>query len=408
MTLRDHARQIISQTIQSVLPNNAVRKALEKIDLEAAHLYLVAIGKAAWPMADMAANVLADKLTKGILITKYDHIEGPIDKVEAYEAGHPISDDNTYHATQKVLDMVSDLGPDDLVIFLVSGGGSALFEKPAIESKLLEKINADLLASGANIKEINSIRKRLSKVKGGRFAQFVWPARIEAIVLSDVLGDRLDMIASGPAYPDSTTKEDVYEIIDKYDLDIDPRVKEFLDQETPKEIVNANHHIIGSVRELVLRAKEEAEKLGYASLILTDHLDGLAKETGYMLANIARYYHNQGPLAIIAGGETVVEITGDGKGGRNQEIALAAAEKIAGLDNVLVFSVGSDGTDGPTDAAGGMVDGQSKERLENKGKSIDQVLQANDSYHALKDIDGLIMTGPTGTNVNDFCVVLIQ
>lgn len=408
MSLKLDAVQIINNTLRSVLPHNAVKKALKLIDLACKRLYLVAIGKAAWTMAKAASDYLAERLFQGIVITKYDHAKGPIDKVIIYEAGHPIADENTYKATRKVLDLVSNLEKDDLVLFLVSGGGSALFESPLIEIQFLENLNQELLTSGANIQEINTIRKRFSKVKGGRFAKIVEPARIEAVVLSDVLGDHLDIIASGPAYPDSTTIEDVNQIIKKYNLKIDPEIQKILNLEMPRKITNAKHHIVGSVKKLVNQAAVEATKLGYTSLILSDCLDGIAKETGYFLGNVARYYQDKGPIAIICGGETIVEVTGQGKGGRNQEIALAAAEKISGLRNVLIFSVGSDGTDGPTDAAGGIVDGLTKQNLKDQGFEIYEVLQDNDSYHALKAVDGLIKTGATGTNVNDFSVILIK
>lgn len=407
MTIREDAFSIINHTIKSVQPDEAVKRALEKINLNASNLYLVSIGKAAWTMANAAENILGQRLKEGIVITKYDHVMGEIPKVKCYEAGHPISDENTYIATEKALEMVENLSQDDLVLFLVSGGGSALFEKPMIDSFEIEDINKQLLASGASIEGINTIRKRLSRVKGGRFAQICSPARVEVIVLSDVLGDPLDIIASGPAYPDSSSKEDALNIVKKYSLDLTEDAMACLLEETPKSIENANHTITGSVKDLIYNAEKYAKSLGYKTLILTDHLDCIAKEAGYFMGAIARTYKDQGPMAIILGGETVVEITGHGKGGRNQEIALSAADKIASLDNVVIFSVGSDGTDGPTDAAGGIVDGSTKEKIEKSGKKIYEILKENDSYTYLKEVDGLVFTGPTGTNVNDFSVILI-
>ncbi len=407
MTIREDAFSIINHTIKSVQPDEAVKRALEKINLNASNLYLVSIGKAAWTMANAAENILGQRLKEGIVITKYDHVMGEIPKVKCYEAGHPISDENTYKATEKALEMVENLSQDDLVLFLVSGGGSALFEKPMIDSFEIEDINKQLLASGASIEEINTIRKRLSRVKGGRFAQICSPARVEVIVLSDVLGDPLDIIASGPAYPDSSSKEDALNIVKKYSLDLSEDAMACLLEETPKSIENANHTITGSVKDLIYNAEKYAKSLGYKTLILTDHLDCIAKEAGSFMGAIARTYKDQGPMAIILGGETVVEITGHGKGGRNQEIALSAADKIASLDNVVIFSVGSDGTDGPTDAAGGIVDGNTKEKIEKSGKKIYEILKENDSYTYLKEVDGLVFTGPTGTNVNDFSVILI-
>ncbi len=408
MKLRDDAKIIIEETIKSVLPDRAVKNALDNIDFSADRIILVSIGKAAWTMAKASHDILGDKITRGIVITKYGHIESDLAGIEMYEAGHPISDDNSYKATERALEMVSDLAENDLVLFLVSGGGSALFESPLIDKEKLEKLNKDLLASGANIQEINTIRKRLSSVKAGKFAKVCSPARIEAIVLSDVIGDPLDVIASGPAYPDLSTSQDALNIIEKYSIVIDKEIEDLLKKEGPKTIDNARHQITGSVRELVENAEQTARKLGYETLILTDELSCIAKEAGSFLGSMGKYYKDRGPLAIIAGGETTVELTGGGKGGRNQEIALAAADKISGLDNVVVFSVGSDGTDGPTDAAGGLVDGSSKEKIEKDSYRIYQILKDNDSYNHLKKIDGLIMTGPTGTNVNDFTVVLIK
>ncbi|MDO5027440.1 MAG: glycerate kinase [Tissierellia bacterium] len=407
MTIRDDAFSIINQTIKSVQPDQAVKKALDKINLNASNLYLLSIGKAAWTMANAACKILGDRIKKGIVITKYDHVMGEIPGIDCYEAGHPISDANSYFATDRALDMVSNLNEDDLVLFLVSGGGSALFEKPMVDSSELESINKQLLASGADIEEINTIRKRLSMVKGGRFAQICSPARIEVIVLSDVLGDPLDIIASGPAYPDSSSSQDALNIVEKYDLILGEGVKVALCRETPKVINNANHTITGSVKDLILNAERHAKSLGYKTLVLTDQLDCIAKEAGTFMGAIARSYLDRGPIAIILGGETVVELTGPGKGGRNQELALSAAQKISSLDNVVIFSVGSDGTDGPTDAAGAIVDGFSKDMIEKSGKKIYEILKENDSYNYLKSIDGLVMTGPTGTNVNDFSVILI-
>lgn len=408
MTIRDDAYKIIKQTLKSVQPDNAVKKALLQMDFKAKNIYLLAIGKAAWTMANAAKNVLGEKITHGIVITKYDHVMGEIPNVECYEAGHPISDDNSYFATNQALKMVENLNEDDLVLLLISGGGSALFEKSTIPETVVRDINQQLLASGASIEEINTIRKRLSKVKGGRFAKFCSPARLEVIVLSDIIGDPLDMIASGPAYPDSSTGKQALDIVEKYSLRISDDIKDILRIETPKHIENSHHTVTGSVKELVYHASNFAKELGYKPLVLTDELDCIAKEAGSFLGSIAKTYKDKGPIAIILGGETVVELSGKGKGGRNQEIALSAAEKIDSLDNIVIFSVGSDGTDGPTDAAGGIVDGKTKRLLEDKGYKIYEILKNNDSYNYLKEVDGLIITGPTGTNINDFTVALIK
>ena len=271
----------------------------------------------------------------------------------------------------------------------------------------LEDITGQMLACGADITQINTIRKRLSGVKGGRFAQRCAPAQVFSIVLSDILGDPLDMIASGPAAPDSSTCAQALAAAEKYHLGLSAQAWALLAQETPKTLDNVTTRITGSVRELCRAAASACRNLGYEPVLLTDQLCCEAREAGSFLGSIVRTQAGQGKkLAYIAGGETIVHLTGKGLGGRNQELALAAAPAIAGL-NAAVFSVGSDGTDGPTDAAGGYVDGDTLAALEAGGWSGYAALQNNDSYHALKAVDGLIITGATGTNVNDVAVALI-
>lgn len=305
---------------------------------------------------------------------------------------------------------MSDLSENDTVVFLLSGGGSALFELPLIPGEELQDITRQLLSSGADITSINTIRKRLSQVKGGRFAIACAPARVFSIVLSDIIGDPLDMIASGPAYPDNSTCDEANAIALKYGLVLSEDARKLLGIETPKVLKNVETHITGSVRELCKAAAESCRELGYESIILTDELCCEAREAGSFLASIAKTNARVGKkIAFIAGGETVVHLTGSGKGGRNQELALAAAEGIGALDaNIAIFSVGSDGTDGPTDAAGGYVDTDTLTELMDKGINIDVILANNDAYNALKETGGLIFTGATGTNVNDVAVVLIR
>ena len=408
MSLRSDAQTIIAASIQTVQPDAAVKRALRGRDFPG-RVVLAAAGKAAWQMARAAQECLGDRMDAGVVVTKYGHVLGPIPGCTCYEAGHPVPDGNSFRGTQAVLDLVSGLTEQDTVIFLLSGGGSALFEKPLIPGEELQDITSQLLSSGADIVEMNVIRKRLSAVKGGRFARLCAPARVFAIVLSDILGDPLDMIASGPACADRSTCEQALAIAEKYRLRLTPQARELLAQETPKELDNVETQITGSVRELCAAAARSAQELGYEPVMLTDQLCCQAREAGSFLASVARTHRGQGKkLAFLAGGETVVKLTGAGKGGRNQELALSAAQGIDGLDGVLVFSLGSDGTDGPTDAAGGVVDGQTAARLREQGLSIHQVLEDNDAYHALAKADGLIVTGPTGTNVNDVAVVLID
>ena len=398
----------MSAAIAAVLPDAAVARALEGAAFQG-RVILVAAGKAAWQMAKAAKDCLGDRIDDGIVITKYGHVKAPLGNILCREAGHPIPDENSFGATREALALVSGLREEDTVLFLLSGGGSALFEQPLVPGEELQDITAQLLACGADIVQINTIRKRLSAVKGGRFAQRCAPARVFTIVLSDIIGDPLDMIASGPAYPDSSTCAQAMEIAEKYALRLSPDALRWLGTETPKSLSNVTTHITGSVRELCAAAAGAARDLGYEPRILTDRLNCQAREAGAFLASVAASHAGSGrKLAFLAGGETVVRLTGSGKGGRNQELALAAAVGIEGLENVCVFSVGSDGTDGPTDAAGGYVDGNTARTLREKGIGIYDVLQNNDAYHALQAVGGLIVTGPTGTNVNDVAVVLLD
>lgn len=406
--MRQKADQIIRESLASVMPDRAVEKALKNFRSAGGRTILVAAGKAAWQMAAAAVRVLG-KVDDGIVITKYEHVKGEIPGVECREAGHPVPDQNSFTATGKALEKVSGLDEKDTVIFLLSGGGSALFEKPLIPGEELQDITKQLLACGADIVEMNTIRKRLSGVKGGRFGLACMPAKVYAVVLSDILGDPLDMIASGPAYPDSSTCEQAKAIVEKYNLKLSARARVLLEEETPKNLANVTTQITGSVRELCEAALRAAKGLGFAPALLTDELCCEAREAGSMLASMLRTHRKDGGrICYIAGGETVVHLTGKGKGGRNQELALAAAPLLAGIPDACVFSVGSDGTDGPTDAAGGYVDGDTMECLKTKGLDVFAALKDNDAYAALAAAGGLIVTGPTGTNVNDVAVALLD
>lgn len=428
--LRGEAEQIMRYAIGKMQPDSAVVRALEACSLSG-RIYLAAVGKAAWQMANAAVRHLKTPIADGVIVTKYGHVKGDIPGVRCFEGGHPIPDENGLAGTQAILDLTADLTERDHVLFLVSGGGSALFEKPLVPLSVLQELNRQLLAGGASITEINTLRKRLSAVKGGRFAKWCEPAGIDAIILSDVLGDPLDMIASGPAAQDRSTCEEALEIVEKYHLNVTEEVLSCLRQETPRQLNHVNSHVIGSVGQLCLAAAEKCRELGYEAHILTDRLCCEAREAGILLASLAGSspaagervttagsglttgeqdtgVSTSGKRAYIAGGECVVHLHGKGLGGRNQELALAAAQGLAGISNVAVFSVGSDGTDGPTDAAGGYVDGDSFDALEAKGIHVQDALANNDSYHALEAIGGLLKTGPTGTNVNDFSVVLID
>ena len=405
--LRQRADRIIAASIRAVLPDAAVQRALQQFHPEG-RVFLVAAGKAAWQMAHAAVQALG-RVDGGVVVTKYGHVKSPLPGIICCEAGHPVPDANSFAATAKALELVQGLCAQDTVLFLLSGGGSALFEAPLLPAGELQDITARLLACGADIVEMNTIRKRLSGVKGGRFAQACAPAKVYSIVLSDILGDPLDMIASGPAVPDTSTCAQALAIAQKYHLNLSQQASALLAQETPKALTNVTTRITGSVRQLCAAAAEACRALGYEPVLLTDRLCCEARDAGSFLGSIVRTHAGQGKkLAFLAGGETVVHLTGTGLGGRNQELALAAAPALDGLAGCCVFSVGSDGTDGPTDAAGGYVDGCTAAALRAKGLNVFRTLQANDAYHALRAVDGLILTGPTGTNVNDIAVALVE
>lgn len=422
--MRKDCDYIVKKSIAAVLPDAAVRRALLGRDFGQGRLILVAIGKAAWSMAAAAADILGSRLDDGIVITKHGYSNGDIPGLKVYEAGHPVPDADTFAATDAVLKLTDKLTDKDTVLFLVSGGGSALFESPRVSPEELADITSRLLACGADIVQMNIIRKRLSNVKGGRFALHCAPAKVYSIVLSDIIGDPLDMIASGPAYPDSSTAEDAYRTLDRLNLSLSDKIMELIKEETPKFLDNVETVITGSVTELCRAAEDACRELGYQPIILTDCLNCEAREAGRMLGTVARTWNrrlslkepdanvsagvNDAAYAFIAGGETIVHIKGSGKGGRNQELALSAAIELEGLDNAAVFSVGSDGSDGPTDAAGGYADGKTVSWLRAQGISAYDAIENSDSYNALKASEGLIITGATGTNVNDVAVVLVR
>ncbi|MBO7385704.1 MAG: glycerate kinase [Clostridia bacterium] len=410
MGLREDAGRIVREAIGSVLPGPAVMRAVKDMRFAPeGRVILIAVGKAAWDMAASALEALPVPADSGMVITKYGHARGMLKNLEIREAGHPVPDENGYRATARALELVKGLSAGDTVLFLLSGGGSALFEAPLVPPEEMEEITRSLLSSGADIKEINTVRKRLSAVKGGRFALACAPAKVKCVILSDVLGDRIDTIASGPACPDDTTCAQAQDVIARYGIRLSCDAQRLIRQETPKRVDNAEHIVIGSVRQLCEAAAAACRELGYETKILETDVCCEAREAGRRLAReaVACQSTSSGKHALVMGGETVVKVTGKGLGGRNQELALAAAFEIDGRDGLCVFSVGSDGTDGPTDAAGGYADGSTAEKLRAQGIDIKDVLMQNDSYHALKAADGLIVTGPTGTNVNDVSVVLI-
>ena len=406
--LRTDAEKAARTAIGAVMPEGAVRRALQGKQFPG-RVFLVAAGKAAPRMARAALSNLPVPVTDGLVISKYGHFDGPVGDLRCFEAGHPVPDENSVLAGEAALRLTEGLRQDDTVLFLLSGGGSALFEKPLVPLEELRDITGQLLACGADIVEINTVRKRLSAVKGGKFAAHCAPAEVEAVILSDILGDPPDMIASGPVSPDTATSADALAIAAKYGLRLSPDAEKCLRVETPGELSNVRFQVVGSVRELCRAAGEACRKMGYEPVFLTDRLGCEAREAGRFLGAVLRSHADGGKkLAFLAGGETVVHLTGKGLGGRNQELALAACEELRGLKNVCVLAVGSDGTDGPTDAAGGYTDGDTWDALREKGLVLSEVLRDNDSYRALRAVDGLIVTGPTGTNVNDLYLGLVD
>lgn len=410
--MKEDAKQIIEKSIKDMLPDSAVEQALKGVSFSG-NLYVAAFGKAGWQMAYAASQILKNQIKKGVVVTKYGHAKGKIPSFQIIEAGHPIPDENSIKGSEMVMDLMREAGCQDTIILLVSGGGSALLEKPenGLTLKDIQEVTENLLQCGTAIQEMNVLRKRLSAVKGGKLAKLCPNTEIYQIVLSDIIDDNLEMIASGPACADTSTYADVCRIKEKYNLKFSEAVEAALRKETPRNVNNVKSIITGSVRELCRSAARHASELGYKPYIVTTSMDCEAKEAGAFLASMARSIESvdfcmSKPCAIIAGGETVVNLTGHGVGGRNQELALSAARGIDGMDNIIIFSLGSDGTDGPTDAAGGIVDGNTITELRALGINCEDVLKENDSYSALRAVNSLIVTGATGTNVNDVAVVL--
>ena len=397
------ALKIIDAALKNSDPYKNVSDALSDKEYPD-NLTVVAAGKAACTMAKAAYDILGNKISKGFVLTKYFHSFPMPDVFDVFEAGHPLPDENSIKHTRTIVDYAKNLTEKDRILFLLSGGASALFELSAVSLEELISTTDKLLRCGADITEINIIRKKLSEVKGGKFANMC-KCRIECLILSDVLGDKIEMIASGPCYSDNSTADDVYEIINKYNLDLKSDFN--FDKTT---VTNAENKIIGSLSMLCNGAKECAEKLGYNAKIITTSLTGEAQNVGKEIAEKAIEF-SQNPhkkSVFIYGGETTVTVKGRGKGGRNQEIALSASIALKNQPDILLFSLGSDGTDGPTDAAGGIVDGISYSKMISAGINPDDYLNNNDSYNALDSIGALIRTGPTGTNVNDITVVIVK
>lgn len=425
------ALKAVDPYLLTILLSEKVRSLYQNIG--ANRLIVIGFGKASCLMAKAMEEQLPDMIDAGIVVTKYGHtVKGDTkygdvkSKIRIFEAGHPVPDENGIQATEEIITLLKDADEKTLLVCLISGGGSALLISPygSISLKDKQEITGLLLRAGADINELNTVRKHISKVKGGRLAEIAFPAKIVSLIISDVIGDRLDVIASGPTAPDSTTYQDALNVINKYELmgqtplsvlDVLQKGAEGLIPESPKEgspiFKDVENMIIGSNRKALEAAKSMAESLGLYAEIMSSGITGEAREVGKWLARKAIEINTEGEhkrsCCFISGGETTVIVKGNGLGGRNTELALAFAMEIEGIDGITFLSAGTDGTDGPTDATGAVVDGQTVTRAKAMGLDPSAYLDNNDSYNFFKKIDSLIITGPTGTNVMDIQVMII-
>ena len=438
------AKAIFSKALTAVDPSNILKDRIqiqrdrlsikmegdsEKVfDLDAFDkIFVVGSGKASSAMAQAIEEIFGDRLTKGVITTKYGHLL-PLKKTKIIEAGHPIPDQKGYEGAKKIQRLLKESGPKDLVIFLLSGGGSALLPFPAghIDLKEKQEVTQLLLDCGADIKEINTIRKHISMIKGGWLAKWAYPSTVIGFILSDVVGDQLDVIGSGPTVPDPSTFEEAWEILKKYDLlkEISLSIQKHLQsgkegkvEETPKpgEVVfeKVYNSLIGSNILALLEAKKEAESLGLNTVILSSSIEGETREAARFHTAVAKEVISSGnpiprPVCILSGGETTVTIKGNGLGGRNQEFVLAGALEISGIEKVVILSGGTDGSDGPTDATGALADHTTVQRAKTMGLNPKSHLENNDAYSFFQKLGDLLITGPTHTNVMDVRILLVD
>ena len=437
MNSRKTATDIFLAGVESVKPDNLIKRYVSlkgntlTIDTltwdvtKLGHIYIVGAGKASALMAQTMESILGNKISEGHIVAKYDH-SCPLKTITITEAAHPVPDENGLKGTEKILSIAKKAGKDDLVICLISGGGSALLADVPEGCTLddLKKVNDLLLKSGADITEMNCIRKHLSAVKGGQLAKAIAPATAVSLILSDVIGDPLDVIASGPTAPDPTTFEDAIGVITNYGIEskVPARIKQLLQDgytgkrpETLKEhdeVLKHTHNLIIGTNKLALDiAKQKAESLGFETQIITHTLSGDAGDAATYIANMAKSVKEakgKEKICLLFAGEPTVKVTGKGLGGRNQHLALVASTLVAGIDGITILSGGTDGSDGPTDAAGAVSDAQTAVHAKNLGLSVDQFISDCDSYHFFQKEGGLIITGPTQTNVMDLIVVLVE
>ena len=437
--LRSAAEAIARSAISAVEPDTLVHNSVrlegdflqipnESINLsDFKRIIIIGAGKACAAMAKAFEDILGDRISDGLIVVKEGYTK-PLERVNIREAGHPVPDMRGMEAAREIFSLVSkNARPDTLIIFLISGGGSALLPLPydGISLEAKQATTESLLLCGASIDEINTVRKHISRIKGGRLAMEAAPARLLCLILSDVIGDRLDVIASGPAVGDPSTYSDAMSILQKYNIwdKVPESVRQTIEkgtgrhiEETPfpgdKIFRNVSNMVIGNNRTAVEAASRKAASLGFHPLMLTTSISGEAKDVGTVFASIAREIESSGnpvksPACILAGGETTVTVRGDGKGGRNQEFALAAALSLQTAQKIVIAGIGTDGTDGPTDAAGGIVDMTTVDRASVRGLDASDYLERNDSYSLLEATGDLLVTGPTGTNVMDLLIGII-
>lgn len=438
MDLKQTARDIFTEAVRAADPSLGIKRFVtcegDDIVIDGVRypvdrypkIVVVGGGKASARMAEALEEVLCDRIKEGRINTKYGH-SVPLARMTVHECGHPVPDENGIKGTGRIIELLNAADEYTLVICLLSGGGSALMPAPCEGISLAEKqkVTRLLLGAGASIEEINAVRKHLSLLKGGGMARLAAPARLHVLILSDVIGDRLDTIASGPAVADPTSFGDCleiaarYGILDSLPLTVRDRLERGVRGKAPETakagepfLDTARNTLIGNNRMSVDAARRAAGRMGYHTLVLSTVIEGEAREIGTFFGAVASEIHHSGnpipsPACVIGGGETTVTLRGSGKGGRNQEMALKAASCIAGFPDTVFLSGGTDGTDGPTDAAGGVVDGETLRVGKEKNLDIHAFLSENDSYRYLERVGGLLITGPTGTNVMDIHILLV-
>ncbi len=435
--LKEDAAEILKSAIEAVEPSVAVKRALtrDKNTLQVGNrsydldkyqkIYVMAFGKASVPMAKALEEILYDLPYQGVAITKYGS-SSQLESIEVYEAAHPVPDENSLKAGQMVKEILTKAGKNDLVIFLISGGGSSLLALPRkdVSFKDFVKLHETLLLCGATIKEINIVRKHLSTVKGGGLAKMAYPADSISLVLSDVVGDHLDIVASGPTVPDSSTFEDFNDIVERYHITLLPSISRLLEDGLNglvEETLKAGdpvfdicyNKLIGTNCIALDAAAKKASEMGYNTLLLSSYITGESKEIAKVFSALGRNELLHGrpmsrPACILAGGEATVTVKNGGKGGRCQEMALSFAIEVEGLENLLFLAAGTDGIDGPTDAAGAFADGNSVEKASMLGMDAREMLNAHDSYDFFNSIGDLHKIGQTGTNVMDIYILLVE